>query len=185
MDADGDKRPVVSRAEKARLHRKRVAALERRKRRNAESDELSRARQRRRRERTVGSALDRPLTPAEEAAFEQEIRDAIGDEDEYQDECDGSEIEEVIELLRRIDEHRLALDRERATLQRWLAGSPALAVDWRRFTSNGGVTAEDFALFAAGRFQQRRTRHKRHLRLVVDNKQARRRIISLGGNDAA
>jgi hypothetical protein len=102
-----------------------------------------------------------------------------------ENECDEDderrciEVDEVIELLRRIDWHRQALRQEQTTLQRWLNGSPALAIDWRRFTSSGGVTAEDFTLFKDGRLRQRRTRHRRHLRLVVVNKQARRSIISL------
>lgn len=99
-------------------------------------------------------------------------QEADYDEINADDDRTSIEVGEVIDLLGRIERHREALECEQATLTRWLAGAPELAADWAGFTRMGGVTAEDFARYLDGRLRSRRTRRKRHLRLVVVNNKA-------------
>lgn len=104
------------------------------------------------------------------------------------DEEDGHTIsaDEVIGLLRNIEQYRQALTRESATLERWLAGSQELQDTWREFQLAGGVSADDFQAFIDGTFRYRRIKQKRHLRLVSTGKNViTHRAQRMGGDDAA
>jgi hypothetical protein len=82
--------------------------------------------------------------------------------------------QEVVDLLRRIEQHRQAITREQATLQDWLRGAPDLAKEWETFTGLGGVTSTELERYFAGQiFRHRPIRQRRHLRLI-SNKAALR-----------
>ena len=75
-------------------------------------------------------------------------------------------VEEVCALLDSITNHRHALAEHTATLDDWYAHSRDFALAWREFIASGGINAADFVAFMDGEFAPRRTRRRRHLRLV-------------------
>jgi hypothetical protein len=92
---------------------------------------------------------------------------------------------EVVALLERIERHRAALAAEQARFQDWLDGSDELYERWSVFIQAGGVTAHEFERFLNDRpFRHRRTRQRRHLRLVASNN-GRHVLRRLGGDEAA
>jgi hypothetical protein len=124
-----------------------------------------------RRERAVEAELVRLLTSTEDAELEAEIRDALCEDEEIDEDeinADAIEVHDVIGLLRNIEGHQKALHGHMAILHRWLNRSRDLSEAWAKFMRGGGVTADDFALFVDGRFRSRHTRQKRHLRLLVN-----------------
>jgi hypothetical protein len=94
-------------------------------------------------------------------------------------------VEEVLMLLNECQCHRKALARLNAKLQDWRDGSPDLDKEYRAFEQAGGVTEFDFADFMDGTFRYRRTRQKRHLRLVSNNRYRVRQKLPDPRDDAA
>jgi hypothetical protein len=143
----------VSKAEKARLHKQRVAALERRQRRP---------------QQTLPKQSKQP-----ERHFVNEAyyywKDAAHIDDFDHDDFEVVEARQVLDLLRMIERDRTTLHDHTGTLQQWLRGSPELATVWQRFTTAGGSSADDFARYMAGQLRPRHVQSKRHLRLVVSN----------------
>jgi len=74
--------------------------------------------------------------------------------------------EELSDVLRKLDYQREGMQEQTSYLQTLLQGDPELAVQWKQFTSAGGVSAEDWERFLAGNFRSRITRTRRHMRLV-------------------
>jgi hypothetical protein len=142
----------VSKAEKARLHKQRVAALERRQRRP---------------QQTLPKQSKQP-----ERHFVNEAyyywKDAAHIDD-FNHDFEVVEARQVLDLLHMIERDRARLHDLTGTLQQWLRGSPELATVWQRFTTTGGSSADDFARYMAGQLQPRYVQSKRHLRLVVSN----------------
>jgi integrase len=137
---DDDDDPLrISRTIKTRLHRERIAAVERRRQRQRAQHENNPRIQKE----------DDARVPIDET------------EPRY------IQIDEVIALLYSIERHRYALRDDMATLQDWLNGSTEFAEAWRIFTRAGGVTANDFDQFVDGQFYARRIWQKRHLRLIA------------------
>ena len=86
----------------------------------------------------------------------------------------------MIALLRSIERHRCAIAADQAIFAMWLDGAPTLAKVWREFNAAGGVTADDFYKFMHGKFNRRRVRQRKHLRLVSSREPLpiRRRLTS-------
>jgi hypothetical protein len=95
------------------------------------------------------------------------------------DDCDLSvTTEEIVEMLRAIEEARVIFDD-------WLLRSYEFKNSWDVFTRAGGVSADDFEQFMKGTFRSRRIRQKRHLRLVSNQPKRSVLLRRRGGNDAA
>jgi hypothetical protein len=142
-DDDDDPLPI-SRAEKARLHRMRVAAVERRQRQQQLPEDNA---------RTTANKIEARYIKSPD----------------------------VVGLLRSIERNRKALLDALKTLQSWLNKSSEFAESWRDFTSSGGISADDFGHFIDGRFCARRTRQKRHLRLIAGSDPSGRKLRAKGG----
>jgi hypothetical protein len=86
--------------------------------------------------------------------------------------------DEVIGLLRSMEDHRNALTADAATLQSWLETFNDLHETWSEFQRMGGIGADDFDQFLSdGKLQRRRlVRQRRHLRLVSSQQVPRRRL---------
>lgn len=74
--------------------------------------------------------------------------------------------DEVIGLLLSIEGHRQAITDATNKFDHWLQSSGELRDTWGRFLIGGGVSAEDFCQFLAGRFRCRPVRQRQHLRLI-------------------
>jgi hypothetical protein len=85
--------------------------------------------------------------------------------------------EEVVEVWRRIEQHRRAIADELTVFDDWLDGAPELAAVWNEFTGLGGVTSAELQRFFAGQTFRHRpvTRQRKHLRLVHNVK--RKRVV--------
>jgi len=88
----------------------------------------------------------------------------------YDEYCRDDPEQELLDILEKLDELREKLQRESEFLQMLLEYNPELAVQWRQFTSAGGVTLEDWQQFLAGNFRSRITRTRRHMRLVSNRR---------------
>jgi hypothetical protein len=140
----------IFRAQKAKLHRKRVQALE------------NRQKQKR------GESRD-----DDEIEFDD---DELDDFDGNPDDDDVIRANEVIALLRRIEWNRKALEDAHSKFKEWCSQSSELAATYRKFTAAGGISADDFTRFLEGRFRHRPARAKRQLRLVSSTKPQPRRL---------
>jgi hypothetical protein len=177
-----DETRQINRAEKARLHRKRVQALERRQQQKSnQRGSISRVEklskqgevpwQNAAKRDRVRSRLDRTQRSVRTAMTGNMIH-----EDDFDDDCceySWIGVDEVSDLLRAIERHRQALRDAATNLQRWLSSSPGFAQTWHGFTAAGGVSADDFERFLDDRMRYRPTKRKRHLRLIVNNKSVR------------
>ena len=92
--------------------------------------------------------------------------------------------QEVVRLFRDVERYRQALADCSATFEEWLEICPDLQEEWERFTANGGITADELEQHLDGKvFRHRRTRRRKHLRLIVNRRRQYRRLSS--GDDAA
>jgi hypothetical protein len=89
------------------------------------------------------------------------------DEDEYFNEDPE---EELLDTLEHLDHYRQQMDVHFVALQSLLRRYPDLQAKWQEFGCGGGITAEDFRKFLAGRFRNRRTRTRRHMRLISNRR---------------
>jgi hypothetical protein len=115
--------------------------------------------------RCVQSELRWALTECEE--IEDEIDEEVGDEG-CEDRTRTTYIskDEVIGLLHSIEGHRQAITDATGKFDHWVQSSEELRQVWSRFLISGGVSAEDFRQFLAGRFRHRPVRQRQHLRLI-------------------
>jgi hypothetical protein len=90
-----------------------------------------------------------------------------------------------LSILDSIDRCRARLRDEQALLAQALREEPELRRQWQEFTRVGGVTAYDFERFLEGRFRHRRTRQRRHMRLVISNTTKQHVLRRSGGDEAA
>jgi hypothetical protein len=94
--------------------------------------------------------------------------------------------DDVIDQLTQIEMCQEELLDRQSRVWEWLVKFPEFAKDWAKFQSAGGVTSSDFAKFMEGTMRHRRTRQRKHLRLVRDNRNVIRRVrLQPSGNDAA
>jgi hypothetical protein len=111
------------------------------------------------------------------------------EEEEWEEDEDGCEFieqQDIADLWRTIERNRATIAYQEARFQRWMQLSPELRKHWQAFIDAGGVTADDYSKFCAGKMRHRSTREKKHLRLVRDNPKPIRRIrLNPTGNDAA
>ena len=143
----------ISRAIKAKLHRKRVAEVERRKRQRDGTNVREYPEQHDQTRQRVEHEDDLSVL-----ARQTECED-YWDEDDESD-TDYIDADEVIGLLRRIEWNRKALDDAQSKMKRWFSQSSDLAETYRRFTAAGGIGADDFVQFLNGRFHYRRGTRK-------------------------
>src|SRR5262245_90465 len=137
------------------------------------------------------------LPPAARERFEREQRHIGQDEDEdwLDDEDEWLDDEEIfteddaktafLSILDSVERCRAQLRDELALLARALQEEPELQRQWQEFTRVGGVTADEFRRFLEGRFRHRRTRQRRHMRLVASNTTKPARLRRSGGDEAA
>ena len=128
---------------------------------------------------------------------EQERRYELKEYQQWDEESDWEEEQEedgvrvveqsrIVDLWSRIERNRRQIAEQEARFQRWLQWSPELRKHWQQFIDAGGVTANDFDKFCAGKMRHRSTREKKHLRLVSKkNSPTIRRSRFNSGNDAA
>jgi hypothetical protein len=92
-------------------------------------------------------------------------------------------LSDVLDLLRRVEQYRAALDIALDTLHGWLDRSEELCHVWNKFTQQGGITANDFAAVFNNRCLPRRpvVRQRRHLRIITNNETPRRRLADRSG----
>jgi len=150
MKRRSDDQPI-SRAEKAKLHRKSVATLERRQERDRELQSSP----------APSLRLFQQPRPQQCWELSTDINNDFDNDEPY-----FIEIDEVVTLLRGIERHREALQKATTFLRKWLDGSHEFSDAWHAFTTAGGISADDFDQFARGRFRARRIRQKKHLRLI-------------------
>ena len=94
--------------------------------------------------------------------------DEIIDEDEF---CEDSAADELIDTLKTIERHRAELEAAARYFEAVLDGNPDLRQQWQEFTRGGGVSSGDFRRFLDGKvIRYRPTRHRKHLRLVVNQR---------------
>jgi hypothetical protein len=153
-DDAGDSRSTsISRAEKARLYRERLARMERR--------HPSRG-------KAAGHPVSRERDQGQTRVLES---DSLYDEDA---DCERISPEQVLALLSRIEQHRHQADAAWREFQDWLDCSRDLAIAWNAFTAAGGFTSREFMQFLDGRFQARRSIRKKHLRLIAASREQTR-----------
>jgi hypothetical protein len=108
------------------------------------------------------------------------------DDEEYQDEIDFITEGDVVKLWTTIEQYRRAIAWQDARFKRWLEVSPQLQKHWKQFTDAGGVTADDFSKFCAGRMRHKSTRENKHLRLISKKSNPAIKFMRpKQGNDAA
>jgi hypothetical protein len=178
-----DKNRPLSRIEKARLHRAQVEADAR--------AEVSRRRQLQQQQQNTSAAKEtlsrRDIPRVEKRDDYWRLQTRQTRVTDYEDDFDDAywiEGDDVLCLLRSIEQHQQALRSASQMLQRYVEDSPGFAKTWREWNAAGGVTADDFERFLDDRMRHRPTKRKRHLRLIANNK-PRPLLHKSGGDDAA
>ena len=90
--------------------------------------------------------------------------DHIDDGRPIDEDLDPNE-DDLLALLRQIERKQAELATIRKSLS-VIVRNPLLSRIWRKFTSSGGITADDFARFREGRLRPRIVHGRRHLRLI-------------------
>jgi hypothetical protein len=98
--------------------------------------------------------------------------DDLDDDDEEEEEYDipRNPIDELISILKALDDTRSRLDSLQVNLSQWLERYPSFEGPWRKFLQSGGLTLADFHKFRQGQMRPRIIRGKRHLRLISTRK---------------
>ena len=95
---------------------------------------------------------------------------------------------DVVSLLYEVELAREKISDRLAQLRLWLHRYPELNKHFTQFEHQGGISADDFVQFIAGRMSPRKVTKKKHLRLVVTNTRQRPKSLSrhrLNPTDAA
>jgi hypothetical protein len=169
MKRRSDDQKPISHVERARLHRQRVEARAR--------AEVSERRQRQK----VRDSIPR-VEKSEPEWWKRE--DYFDNHIGYEDDFDNYRIEpqDILYLLRTMENGRRTLRNAAIELQRYVEDSPGFAKTWREFMQAGGVSADDFERFLDDRMRHRSIKRKRHLRLVANNT-LRPLVLRRGRND--
>jgi hypothetical protein len=89
------------------------------------------------------------------------------DDEPGDEESDDAPTEQLLDVLNKVERHREGLRTAATYFEAILAAEPDLAAQWKAFTRAGGITAHDFRRYLDGRIMRYRpTRHRRHLRLI-------------------
>ena len=76
---------------------------------------------------------------------------------------------DVVSLLYEVELARDKISDRLAQLRLWLHKYPELQKHFTQFEAQGGISADEFVQFIAGRMPPRQVTKKKHLRLVVTN----------------
>jgi hypothetical protein len=103
-----------------------------------------------------------PGPPWKKEQLMRRYHDFDDDEGEYESDPE----EELYNLLRDIDRHRVRLQAQTRLLHQLLEHNPDLKAEFEDFLRSGGLSREDFERFQDGTMRPRLLNHRGNLRLV-------------------